>query len=536
VQERLTDAVIEEAVHRIPPEWFAINGASLIRDLKKRRDLLPQAAIAFYERLAAWVDVQGTSEDDVARLTRAADGSALLELALAHGGAGPYFRRRFLPGETKEVRVYLYGGTDRFEATGPRGPIKFRVAGGAGQDHFDDSRSGGTRFYDVDQGEVTEGSGTGVTTRPWTRVPYKAETPWMEKQDFGSLTLFQPLVWWEPDPGIVLSAGATRYGYGFRKQPYSTMQNLTVEYKTKRTAFGASYTGDFRWARPGLTTLIEVSADGAKNYNFYGFGNQTANVSDEFNEAHQKIFSAFPSLLAYENPKRTIGFAIGPEVKYAQNGAEQDTLIATEQPYGFGDFGQVGGKLILHLDTRGRLLAGMAAASLAPGSKRSETGLKLDLESRFYPKAWDVEETFGLAWGEVVGYWQAASPLVLAARTGGQKNWGKYPWHESAFIGGSDSVRGYDRNRFAGDSSAYGNAQAILSLFHANLILPMRIGLMGLADVGRVWVAGESSEKWHTGVGAGIFARVISTQLSGHALLVHGDEGNKFYVNIGYGL
>jgi hypothetical protein len=44
VQGRLTNAVIEAAVRRQPPEWYAAGGATLVRDLKKRRDLLPQAA------------------------------------------------------------------------------------------------------------------------------------------------------------------------------------------------------------------------------------------------------------------------------------------------------------------------------------------------------------------------------------------------------------------------------------------------------------------------------------------------------------
>ena len=539
VQGGLTNAVIEDAVHRLPPEWFAIQGQDLIRDLKKRRDLLPKAAVGFYERLAKWVDVQGTDADDVATLTRAPDGSAVLELSVAgaDGRAGtPYFRRRFLPGETEEVRVYLYGGADRFVATGPPGRITFRVAGGPGRDRLDDSQSGGTRVYDVEEGEVVAGRGTDASSREWVRVPYKAETPWMEKQDYGSITLYQPLLWWEPDPGVVLSMGAVRYGYSFREQPYGSMQRLAVEYKTKRTAFGASYTGDFRWARPGFTTLVELSADGAKNYNFFGIGNETPFVSDDFNEAHQKIYSAFPSLVAYENERRTLSFAVGPEVKFAQNAAEDGTLIATEQPYGFGDFGQMGAKLRLHADTRGRRLAGLGPVGLAPGSKRSDTGLKVDVEGRMYPKAWDVEETFGLAWGEVTGYWQAASWLTLATRVGGQKNWGRYPWHESAFIGGSDSVRGYDRNRFAGDSSLYGNGQLIIPLFPVNLIVPMRMGFIGLGDIGRVWVEGEPSDRWHPAVGGGIFLRVLTTDLVGHALFVVGDEGNKFYVNIGFGI
>ena len=539
IQRRLTDAVIEEGVHRMPPEWFAIDGERLIRDLKKRRDLLPAAAVGFYERLARWVDVQGTDQDDVATLTREADGSAILELALAGPGgtaSAPYFRRRFFPKETDDVRVYLYGGADRFLATGPRGPLRVRVSGGPGRDSLDDSKSGGTRFYDAEPGEVAEGRGTGVSTRQWIRTPYKSETPWMEKQDYGSAIFYQPLLWWEPDPGVVLSMGAARYGYGFRKQPYSTLQRVAVEYKTKRNAFGGSYTGDFRWARPGFTTLVELEADGAKNYNFYGIGNETVFVSDDFNEAHQKVYSAFPSIVAYENERRTVAFAVGPEAKFCQNAAEDGTLISTQQPYGFGDFGQVGGRMRFRLDTRGRRLAGLGPAGIAPGSKRSDTGLKLDLEGRVYPKAWDVEETFGVAWGEVTGYWQVASPLTVAARAGGQKNWGRYPWHESAFIGGSDSVRGYDRNRFAGDSSAYTNVQAMVSLFNMNLILPMKFGLVGLADIGRVWVAGEGSDKWHPSAGGGIFVRVLTTDIAGHALIAQGDEGTKFYVNIGFGI
>jgi hypothetical protein len=539
IQSRLTDAVIGEGVHRLPPEWFAIGGEDLIRDLKKRRDLLPQVAVEFYERLSKWVDVQGTDVDDVARLTREADGSAVLEVSLA-GAEGttmaPYFRRRFLPRETEEVRVYLYGGADRFVATGPRGPITFRVSGGPGRDHLDDSTSGGTRFYDAEEGEVVEGPGTDVSTRAWTRVPYKTETPWMEKVDFGSLTLYQPLLWWEPDPGVVLSMGAVRYGYGFRKQPYSSMQRFAVEYKTKRTAFAATYTGDFRWASPGFTTLVELSGDGAKNYNFFGIGNDTPFVSDDFNEAHQKVYSVFPSLIAYENARRTLGFALGPELKYAQNAAEDGTQIGTEQPYGFGDFGQAGAKMRLHADTRGRQLAGLGAGAFAPGSKRSDTGLKVDLEGRVYPEAWDMEETLWLARGELTGYWQVASRLTLAARAGGQKNWGKYPWHESAFIGGSDSVRGYDRNRFAGDSSFYSNAQVMVSLFNLNLILPLRLGVLGLADTGRVWVAGETSDTWHSAAGGGIFLRLLTSDLAAHALLAQGHEGLKFYVNIGFGI
>ncbi len=375
LQAALSNAAIEAAVRQLPPEWYPLGGAEMIRDLKQRRELLTAGADTFYEELGQYVNAKGTNRDDVARLTREADGSALLELSLAGEAGAPgrtYLKRRFLPQETKEIRLYLFGGNDRFIATGPRGGIPVRVSGGAGTDVLDDSRSGGTQFYDVDAPtEVAKGPGTGASDRQWTQIHRAPDTPWINKQDYGSLTPFQPLLWWEPDPGIVVSIGATRYGYGFRKEPYSSMQHASIEWKSKRGAFGASYTGDFRWTRPGFTSLLELSADGAKNYNYYGVGNETTGNEDAFTEADQEIFEAFPSLLAYENPRRTFRIALGPDVKYARNRAADDTLIATTQPYGFGDFGEVGARLRFDVDTRGRALFGTVSTAPAQRTQRS---------------------------------------------------------------------------------------------------------------------------------------------------------------------
>ena len=233
LRDRLTDEAIEAGARRMPPEWFAIGGADFINDLKKRRELLPEGAVDFYARLAKIVNVHGTNKADVARLTREADGSALLEISLGapDGTPGePYFSRRFLKDETKELRVYLYDGDDRFTSTGPRGGVKVRLSAAGGKDVLDDSNSGGTKFYDVDSPtEVVKGKGTDESHLHWTRVPLKEGTPWLEKLDYGSLTLMSPFAWWEPDPGLVLAANVNRFTYGYRKRPYQSLQNLFVQ-------------------------------------------------------------------------------------------------------------------------------------------------------------------------------------------------------------------------------------------------------------------------------------------------------------------
>ena len=149
--------------------------------------------------------------------------------------------------------------------------------------------------------------------------------------------------------------------------------------------------------------------------------------------------------MAYENHRRTFWIALGPKVKYARNKAADDTLIATTKPYGFGNFGEAGARLRFEMDTRGRSLIGMGAAGLAPGATLSDTGVKLELDGRVYPKAWDVEETFSTASGAMTGILAGGVSTDARGQAGGQKVWGKYPWFEAAFLGGSDNVRGYGR-------------------------------------------------------------------------------------------
>ena len=44
VAARVTDAAIEVAARRMPPEWYAVDGKRLVSDLRARRDALPEAA------------------------------------------------------------------------------------------------------------------------------------------------------------------------------------------------------------------------------------------------------------------------------------------------------------------------------------------------------------------------------------------------------------------------------------------------------------------------------------------------------------
>ena len=171
LQGRLTDAVIEDAVRRLPPEWYALGGERLVRDLKKRRDLLPGAAAGFYERLAKWVDVQGTDQDDVARLAREADGSAVLELSLA-GPEGPVGALLPAPlparGDRRDPRVPLRRGRPVRGHGAARAAERARLRRTRRRPPRRLARAAAPASTTSRPEEVVEGRGTGVSTRQWT--------------------------------------------------------------------------------------------------------------------------------------------------------------------------------------------------------------------------------------------------------------------------------------------------------------------------------------------------------------------------------
>ncbi|HEY0978485.1 MAG TPA: hypothetical protein VGE21_13515, partial [Flavobacteriales bacterium] len=99
------------------------------------------------------------------------------------------------------------------------------------------------------------------------------------------------------------------------------------------------------------------------------------------------------------------------------------------------------------------------------------------------------------------------SRSVVALRFGAQRREGEVDPLTASTIGGFETVRGLRRDRFAGNTAAYGNFEVRADLFTSrNAVLPFRMGLIALADAGRVWVdATDNSPLWHHAFGGGLY-------------------------------
>jgi hypothetical protein len=496
LQGRLTDRVIDTAVRAQPPEYYAIDGARMSVKLQSRRDRLEEAAREYYRLLVEDAEVHGS--DGVEELAVRRDGDDVEIRLTAPGAAAPWFSRRFSGDETDEVRVYLRGGDDRIVTSGEGSHgLMVRVVGGPGEDTLDDRAGAGVHFYDHEgESHIAKGDGTVESDKPYTHPVDRRDVPLF---DHATSVVKTPWFSAGADLGVFVGGQLQFTDFGFRKHPYAHRQWLRAGYATGLQAFRAEYEGDFLFTNSRKRWHLLARASQVDLLRWYGVGNDTPSAGrDEFHHVDQRVLSFEPSFrFGFDR----LDLSIGPIAKYTTTEAPLDRYIGLDRPYGIGDFGQVGARSRLILDGRNR-------------SKVATTGVLVDVTGTYYPKAWSVEEAFGEVHGETALFLSATrSGPTLALRAGGRQVFGDHvPFHEAAFLGGSDTVRGLLPQRYAGDAAVWGNGELRVSLFRVNLLVPTRFGVFGLYDRGRVFVDGDDEDRWHQAWGGGVFAMFLQPE------------------------
>jgi hypothetical protein len=524
LQRRLTDEVIEDAVARMPEEYRRVDGARLAKALRSRRDTLGKAAGKFYDLLADEVLIVGTDARDLAEVTAHRDGSLDVKVSREDGsGTAAWFERTFRRDETREIRLDLRDGDDVFASRG-RSSVHVRVVGGRGDDVLDDSKGGGARLSDF-QGEnrLAPGPLTSVDERPYTAPPLVSETPYMPARDWGRETTYLPWFAAAPDIGVFIGAGVQSDRFAFRTYPYRSRQLLRAGYATLAGGFRADYEGELRLENSAHWFELSARASQIEILNFFGLGNDTDKPrnSSFFEVRQNRVWLAPRVVLPFGKSAR---LSLGPKFERAWSRRPSDSFVGQLRPYGSGAFGQIGVLADARVDTRDAANAvGGRALLLAAGAS-------------FHPALFDVESDFGEVHGEAVAVLGASlrfSP-TLALRVGARRVFGTYPFHEAAFVGGYDTVRGFSQQRFAGDAAAYGSAELRFALGRYMLVLPGEYGVFALADTGRVWVDEEHSDAWHTGVGGGVWFAYLDRKNTVTIAGARSSEGTGFYFRAGF--
>src|SRR5437016_5191930 len=520
LQARLTDSVIAAAVRRLPPEYYQKSGAALDRALRRRRDHLPQISDRYYALLAGVVEIHGTDDRDIAEIERLPGGRVSVRLsARAGAGGAPFYQRTFQRGETEEIRLYLHGGDDRLVVRGVDGSgPRVRVIGGGGDDQLTDSaRAGTTRFYD-DRGSdrFVVGPGTSVDRRHYDE-PSRDTSTLGRPRDWGSR--WMPLTWlgYSPDVGLFVGMGVDGTGYDFRRLPYNSHVRVRAGYATAAQTYRAEFTGEFRGVMPPVIVRLRLRASGIDVLRFYGLGNETRDTgASNFYKVKQQQYLVAPALQFLLSPSADL--SVGPVLKFTHT-----SQLNVGSPYGVGDVGQVGAAADLHVDTRDQ-------------PRAARRGITFGFGGSYYPRALDLTSPFGEGHAEASSYLMARIPLrpTLAVRVAGRKVWGTYPYYEAAYIGGDSTVRGFVEHRFAGDAAVFGNVELRLSLATFFVLVPGRLGIFGLGDAGRVYVSGQTSDRWHAAAGGGLWLSFLSSANTVSVAAAHSVEGTRWSAKAGF--
>jgi hypothetical protein len=532
--QRITDPVIDRAVQAMPLE-YAKGSREIAAKLRVRRDRLRAAADRYYHELWRVADIHGSDSDDQATVVRAGEG--IVDVRIQSGKGDPYFARRFNVDETTEIRIYLHGGNDRATVEGGvRKSIPVRIIGGNGTNTFTDlSTVGGkrnpTRFYDAgtveglkyakdtvdEKRNLDDAFNRRFNRRPWIRA-YGTLIP--PQTDNGSTMRYEPSVHSQRGIGIYPTIGVTRYGYGFRTVPYSTMVHADFSYGTGsgrvrvRTAF------DKRFEGSDVHVPVTAHMSQFEIVQFHGFGNDVPDLRGRVYDVRQRQWQIFPAIGKSFSPVSDV--SLGPIVRYTKTDSLINRFITQQRPYGFTEFGQAGLRLRMHLDSRS------VPDTLKPRFLVDGTGSA-------YPGIWDAVEAYESAdaWAAAFFTLPVAKKPVLALRAGGKKLWGSFPYFDAAFLGGSETFRTEEKQRYAGDASLYGTTELRVPLAKFPLILPLDVGAIGFIDAGRVYLNGDSPGGWHTAAGGGFWVGYLNPGTSFNVLFTN-NRDRRVTTNIGF--
>ncbi len=294
--------------------------------------------------------------------------------------------------------------------------------------------------------------------------------------------------------------------YGFRHDPYARQLTIGAGYALESQAFSGEVDGVFRNWIPNATLLTNLTASELDIFNFFGFGNETpfdqGLYDADYYDVRQQRFSID---LMLQIPRRSlVSILFGLHANYTRTRPEASPFLGGvfgDSLYGVAPTGLAGLKSGLRLDSR--------------DSRRIPTeGSYLDATATLFPEVWDNRASFIRIHLEGRTYLSSdlLLPATLALRAVHERILGSaYPFYEAAFLGGSESLRGYSGDRFAGDASIFGNAELRLHLFNLNLITRNQIGLILFAETGRVYLDDENSDVWHHGYGSGLSLGLAGT-------------------------
>lgn len=524
IQQHITDEVVDAAFHELPKEVQDKTALEIKENLKGRNKNIVKIAEEYYDYLAKLQIVTGTNKDDYFEITRLPEGKTNIKVFRIKKGEKENLLvdRTFDKKETKEIWVYGLDDKDVFEVSGAGShPIFIRIIGGHNNDTYNIQNGKNIKVYDHKSKKSTIENRGGASFRLTDNYDFNTYDFLKQKQ---TINLLLPAFGYNPDDGFKIGLSDVITFKGFQRNPFAQQHRFSAGYYFATQSFDINYEGEFanifgRWN-------FLVGAD-FKNPNFsqnyFGFGNESinqdyqSNFGKNYNRVRVGGYGASVGIIKDSPYGSLFQFKAIFEGKKVEG--TEGRFITSNEP--------------IELDETKYFITAQGLYSYESyDNKINPTrGMDFKVYAGITQNLQDGERLFGYVNPKLVFYNALTKnrKLVLKTDIRAQINIGnKFEFYQAAQLGNLTGLRAYRNERFIGRSSAVasGDLRYSFNKFRTGLI-PIQIGIFGGYDVGRVWVANDTSDVWHNSYGGGFWINSADL-VSGTVNVFAGEESVHF--------
>ncbi len=447
LKNRLTDDVIRFALQRMPDTVYTLTGDQVAHHLFSRRNNLEKFAGDYYEVLSREIDIP-LSNDDEKITVSSSEGITVVEIM---NGQKQVFRREFVPSETSAIRIYGIGGADQYEVKGkPSVPVIF-----VGKDKEQNYRFD---WYQADKFSV---------------LPY----PFYSFED-----------------KVHIALRISKVSYAWNKEPYKSMHKLVPRYSISQGAPSVTYENHFPmlFGKWGIETFANF--DRELWTNFYGLGNESIFQKEDKDYTRMRtreisVMSGLTRVIGNRHKVFIMPFFRSTDLMHDTARFIAHTMAPAPQLYNAKQY--VGGMA--------RYIYQNTNDSVLP-----EKGFTMDLSAIPAFGIGKTNNDFSRFTGELNGYIPLAGDFGIHVRSGAATLTGDPLFFQLNRVGGTDNLRGFERDRFHGRTVQYNQFNLRWINDVTGRIYSGKFGIFGFADAGRAWIDDEESDKWHMGYGLGL--------------------------------
>lgn len=528
IQKGITDEIIDRAFDQIPIEVKDDKVNFIKEQLKGRRANLQTIANRYYKRVNKFAVLTATNKDDYIKVECFEDGNVEVSMYRKKDNTykDKFYSRNYNPENTKEIWIYGLDDDDTFEVIGKSLKIKIRLIGGQNNDDFIVEEGKNVIIYDykAKKNDFSKAKGAKLKLRDDYAI-----NVYDYKKIKNSLNQIVPVLGANPDDGFKVGVSDVYTRYGFERNPFSSQHQLKGAYYFATNGFEVAYKVEVANVIKNFNLEIITSLQSPNfTQNFFGYGNETKNENNSLNFNRVKIrkFIFDPSLKWRDRSGSKASFHLNYEAIEVNNTAGRFVENNVALPsYIFKDMQFVGTEISYQFenyDNKAYPTNEMRTA-ITFGYKRN-----LDLKNRDF--AYFIPE---VSFTEKI---DAVGKLVLATRFKGNIVFGDdFEFFQGASIGGTDGLRGYRNQRFLGNKSFYNNTDLRYSFnSQKTRLIPIRLGVYGSFDYGRVWLKDEDSNKWNNSYGGGFFVNGVEL-LTANLGIFNSSDGIRVAFGLGFG-